>query len=756
MAAKATAKPEARRATTAKAAEARASTKKVGVAGDLASPGDAPSNGSGSGLGQHSGDAVRERLSSHVAASGAPKAAAQPRAAAPAAMEAALSAGGPSADAAQAASPASPKHRPPAPAGDEDRPCTVKELLAVKAELAKLHKGHTEALGKFRIKVQEELRQMVGEAVRGELELVRPSIVQEAVDLAMDYIHQQLDALPLSRPPALSGGAQRGAAELEPLRLRAERAELELQAMRCELELKAIQPELALRAVRAQCELEAAVTALGKDAARFPALLRQPSAPSTPPQRMLVLGRYEVFRDEVIGQGGFSVVRRGRDVQTGAEVAVKSYWDLEEQEQPADAWIFEKFRHEIAIFQRLHTEEDLRAGLLQQKQVQKLEKRGSWYVPDGITDSSGLQVFAEVPPPSELFVRLLDFSRDASGQPGPCPGDGDMCYAVLEMADYTLHQYLESRQQSGLYMTQAEVFHVFRQLAYMILVLHSKNFVHIDLKPMNIMHFPSGHWKLIDMDGMVWPGNATACDVCYTPYYVAPEIAAQFAQGLEDVDTSRLLDVWSLGMCACELVTLSPVLEAQFTQFWHQLHEDANVRFLEWLADPANVIEVPTRIRSLDPKLADVIQRMLQKKPDERASMVEVLLHPYFTGQHIGGDWATTEKSCLDERGLVRRYLARLQGRASGLLELQVAEDTGGDVKLPEITGVHDKRLGKQPVLRRRVSTLRGQACMLQSTVFGDALGLTGVQEDGDSRSSRDSATDAIPRRSPALPASAL
>merc|ERR1719487_1448726 len=103
-----------------------------------------------------------------------------------------------------------------------------------------------------------------------------------------------------------------------------------------------------------------------------------------------------------------------------------------------------------------------------------------------------------------------------------------------------------------------EVGQIFRQLAQIIAALHARNFVHADLKPMNVMHFPSGRWKLIDMDGMVTPGLVAADDICYTPLYVAPEMAKQCVAGVQEMEVSRHLDVWSLGMCVCELVTLMP------------------------------------------------------------------------------------------------------------------------------------------------------------------------------------------------------
>merc|ERR1711972_1035603 len=114
------------------------------------------------------------------------------------------------------------------------------------------------------------------------------------------------------------------------------------------------------------------------------------------------------------------------------------------------------------------------------------------------------------------------------------------------------------------------------------------------------MHFPSGRWKLIDMDGMVHPGTTKAHDICYTPLYVAPELAVQCMAGLEDLDISRHLDVWSLGMAVCELVTLKPVLQGKLEELM-----DMKV-FLDWLSDSKIDIMVPAEVYNLDPLLGDL------------------------------------------------------------------------------------------------------------------------------------------------------
>lgn len=110
-------------------------------------------------------------------------------------------------------------------------------------------------------------------------------------------------------------------------------------------------------------------------------------------------------------------------------------------------------------------------------------------------------------------------------------------------------------------------------------------------------------------------------------------------------------------MSVCELVTLTPVLEPKLQEI-----NDVN-DFLSWLARPEIEIEVPPEVYSLDPLLGDVLQRMITKDTSIRASMVEVLIHPFFTGEE--GVEATLEKGNRRAENLnARRYCRHLLYRA--------------------------------------------------------------------------------------------
>jgi len=284
------------------------------------------------------------------------------------------------------------------------------------------------------------------------------------------------------------------------------------------------------------------------------------------------------------------------------------------------------------------------------------------------------RLFRQLPPRSDLFVELLDFScaedeapylvherphatprpegerREPSSRgdrPGPA-ADGN-CYLVLELATETLEQYLR-RQTVPLGEEEAQ--HIFRQACEVVTSLHALGFVHLDLKPSNLMRFPSGRFKLIDMDGLQVAGHTIPiCDVICTAKYCAPEVARA---ALEDDEIageesatliiSRLLDVFSLGLVGAELVLRRHPLEAGWQHFMEGEDKDEK-GFYRYLCDTHRRVELSTDDPSQQQQklpsgsggaskrselLQDLLLGMLETRPSDRLSMPEVLAHPYF------------------------------------------------------------------------------------------------------------------------------
>eukprot|EP00929_Paragymnodinium_shiwhaense_P101197 TRINITY_DN64087_c0_g1_i1.p1 TRINITY_DN64087_c0_g1~~TRINITY_DN64087_c0_g1_i1.p1 ORF type:complete len:919 (+),score=225.60 TRINITY_DN64087_c0_g1_i1:41-2797(+) len=360
----------------------------------------------------------------------------------------------------------------------------------------------------------------------------------------------------------------------------------------------------------------------------------------------IVLGRYEVYDSDLLGRGGFSVVRRGKDVLNGTPVAVKCYTTLESSDERLSdpdtlEFFLHKFAHEVAAFQHLHSDAEPMKQAAAASQSSTSERRSSWYFPKALETSEGQHLmanFAGLPPTLDLFVGLVDYSRSGDGQVAAA-GDG-ICYMVLEVAEYTLEQFMRWRRRSGVPFGAEDLLDITRQCSQAVAVLHAKGFVHCDLKPANFMRFAKhDRWKLIDMDGIVPTGGAVyLCDVFYTPQYTSPEFAAAVIGAEDIIHVSRLLDVWSLGMIFCELVTFAQVVGAKFNELTPPTTDDEQVAgipwlaFLQWLVNPESVVAVPQEVFDFNPRLGDLCTMMIERAPELRVSMIEVLLHPYLAG----------------------------------------------------------------------------------------------------------------------------
>jgi len=135
--------------------------------------------------------------------------------------------------------------------------------------------------------------------------------------------------------------------------------------------------------------------------------------------------------------------------------------------------------------------------------------------------------------PDKLFMRLIDFSKDQRGQPGYDPVDGQL-YVVTELAQESLKDYVAQRKAQSTRPSKETVRSITKAILLVMAGLHAQGFVHLDMKPENMMIF-NGFLKLIDVDGCVEIGTSISLDdgsISFSPCYCAPEWA-NFVLGKE-------------------------------------------------------------------------------------------------------------------------------------------------------------------------------------------------------------------------------
>lgn len=152
------------------------------------------------------------------------------------------------------------------------------------------------------------------------------------------------------------------------------------------------------------------------------------------------------------------------------------------------------------------------------------------------------------------IVKLLDFFPRDSG-----------IFIILEYVNYgSLHEMISHLVKNNYRAPNCLVWSVLVQIANGLRYLHSRQIVHRDVKPSNILiervFVQSGaliEFKLCDfsMAKKLCKGNRT-CGIAGTPSYMAPEVISG-----EYYNVS--VDIWSLGVSIYELLTLKKPFEGR-------------------------------------------------------------------------------------------------------------------------------------------------------------------------------------------------
>ena len=356
---------------------------------------------------------------------------------------------------------------------------------------------------------------------------------------------------------------------------------------------------------------------------------------------------------EVIGRGAFSIVYKGRHRMTGVPVAIKVF-----KEDSHDFGINSRFSHTIQCFEKLSNGgifnkssstvlksevSSLNGGVavsrsspMTQVSIGGPDSEHASVRNDSVRSVAGMsyrptrEVMRMARLTNELVVTMLDYSRTAEGKPGP-DENGEL-YIAMELGDLSLEEFIDARAKVNAPLTVDEVKAILLDITRVVCLLHAQGLAHLDIKPANIMLFNSTYWKLIDFDGCFYASSivdVVDSDIAFTPLYCPPEIAKAIVHISQHLKVSRWMDVWSIGMIAAELVLMKPLLEDKFVELYDKSNND-DTAFLSWLADTKTGLGLEA-IGHADPELVSLLQtRMLSKDPKLRASLPDILKHPFF------------------------------------------------------------------------------------------------------------------------------
>lgn len=160
---------------------------------------------------------------------------------------------------------------------------------------------------------------------------------------------------------------------------------------------------------------------------------------------------------------------------------------------------------------------------------------------------------------------------------------------------------------------------IFQQIGEGIKYIHSKNVIHRDIKPENILICSDGRAMLTDFNVSykLKTPNELLEDTEGSPAFNSPEECQS-----EPFDGKKS-DVWSYGISLYVMVMgVLPFFDPK----------DEGVFFSQYYKISQDIIEkdINFDIKEISPQLKDLLQHILDKNPNTRYSIDQVLSHPWF------------------------------------------------------------------------------------------------------------------------------
>lgn len=194
--------------------------------------------------------------------------------------------------------------------------------------------------------------------------------------------------------------------------------------------------------------------------------------------------------------------------------------------------------------------------------------------------------------------------------------------AIYYVMEFVEGASLAERLEKGRRLPLNEALGIIRETAVGLVYIHSKRFVHRDIKPGNILIRSDDHLKIADFGLAQRAGGVQRTrsgHIMGTAKYMAPEL-------IEGTWAGSRTDVYALGCMAYELISGKPPFVADHTEVYMDMHQ---------YTIPQPLIE---RVEGTDRQLSQFVGKMLEKRMSKRvpsAQMVHAWLDFYLTNGYF-------------------------------------------------------------------------------------------------------------------------
>ncbi|XP_021703004.1 neither inactivation nor afterpotential protein C [Aedes aegypti] len=199
------------------------------------------------------------------------------------------------------------------------------------------------------------------------------------------------------------------------------------------------------------------------------------------------------------------------------------------------------------------------------------------------------------------------------------PGDADEIWFILEYCDHgPVIDVVKKIHASNRRVSEEQIAYILRETAKAVVYLHEHHVIHRDIRGSNILLNKEGEVKLCDFglsrDSKSTLGKRGTC--IGSPNWMAPEVISSSKNDDEVYDNRS--DVWALGITAIELGDGKPP--------FGDMHPTRTM--FQIVRNPPPTLYRPANWTQ---NYNDFITECLEKNPDHRPFMMEIMEHPFLT-----------------------------------------------------------------------------------------------------------------------------